>query len=266
MLISNSEWDYARTVMAYAYDRFLPDGLTWRDLFEVVIVGARKPSFFLYDLPLFSIADEEAGLLRPVPSQIPCPGAYLGGDATRVEDYLGLSGAAILYVGDHIFADVKVSKASLRWRTALILRELEDELTAIEEFHDTERVLIELMGEKIELETTLSRIRLALQRVRAGYAQQPKSSARELESEFQQVREASIALDERIAPMAREASQLENPRWGALLRSGNDKSHLANQIERSADIYTSRVSNFLFATPFAYLRSRRGSMPHDPIG
>ncbi len=266
MLISNSEWEYARTVMAFAYDRFLPSGMTWRDLFELVIVGARKPSFFLYDLPLFSIADEEAGLLRPVPSQIPEPGAYLGGDATRVENYLGLSGAAILYVGDHIFADVKVSKASLRWRTALILRELEDELTAVDAFRTTERVLIELMGEKVELETALSRIRLALQRLRGGYAEQPTATARELESEFQQIREASIALDERIAPMAREASQLDNQRWGALLRSGNDKSHLANQIERSADIYTSRVSNFLFATPFAYLRSRRGSMPHDPIG
>jgi HAD superfamily 5'-nucleotidase-like hydrolase len=266
MLISNSEWEYARTVMAYAYDRFLPAGMTWRDLFELVIVGARKPSFFLYDLPLFSIADENAGFLRPVPSQIPGPGAYLGGDATRVEDYLGLSGAAILYVGDHIFADVKVSKASLRWRTALILRELEDELAAIDAFRSTERVLVELMNEKIELETSLSRTRLALQRLNGSYADQPEATTQELESEFQRVREASIALDERIAPMAREASQLENPRWGALLRSGNDKSHLANQIERSADIYTSRVSNFLFATPFAYLRSRRGSMPHDPIG
>ena len=266
MLISNSEWEYARTVMAYAYDPFLPDGMTWRDLFELIIVGARKPSFFLYDLPLFSIADEEAGLLRPVPSQIPGPGAYLGGDATRVENYLGLSGAAILYVGDHIFADVKVSKASLRWRTALILRELEDELKAIDEFRGTERVLIDLMAEKIELETALSRIRLAIQRLRGGYADQPNSTVRELEAEFQRVRETAINLDERVAPLAREASQLENPRWGALLRSGNDKSHLANQIERSADIYTSRVSNFLFATPFAYLRSRRGSMPHDPIG
>jgi 5'-nucleotidase len=266
MLISNSEWQYARTVMAFAYDRFLPDGMTWRDLFELVIVGARKPGFFLYDLPLFSIADEDAGLLRPVPSQIPGPGAYLGGDATRVENYLGLSGASILYVGDHIFADVKVSKASLRWRTALILRELEDELTAIDAFRGSERTLVEMMEEKIRLETVLSQIRLALQRLRGGYAGEPQTPARELEAEFQRVREASIALDERIAPLAREASQLENPRWGALLRSGNDKSHLANQIERSADIYTSRVSNFLFATPFAYLRSRRGSMPHDPIG
>jgi len=266
MLISNSEWEYARTVMAYAYDRFLPSGMTWRDLFELVIVGARKPSFFLYDLPLFSIADEEAGLLRPVPSQISGSGAYLGGDATRVENYLGLSGAAILYVGDHIFADVKVSKASLRWRTALILRELEDELTAIDAFRGTERVLIELMAEKIELETALSRIRLAIQRRHEGYAEQPTSTVKELEAEFKRVRETAIQLDERIAPLAREASQLENPRWGSLLRSGNDKSHLANQIERSADIYTSRVSNFAFATPFAYLRSRRGSMPHDPIG
>jgi HAD superfamily 5'-nucleotidase-like hydrolase len=266
MLISNSEWDYARTVMAYAYDRYLPSGMTWRDLFELVIVGARKPSFFLYDLPLFSIADEEAGLLRPVPSQIPGAGAYLGGDATRVEEYLGLSGAAILYVGDHIFADVKVSKASLRWRTALILRELEDELTAIEAFRDTERVLIKLMDEKVHLETQLSRIRLNLQRLREHYGDQPQATVRELEAEFHRVRETSIALDERIAPLARDASQLENPQWGALLRSGNDKSHLANQIERSADIYTSRVSNFLFATPFAYLRSHRGSMPHDPIG
>jgi hypothetical protein len=48
-----------------------------------------------------------------------------------------------------------------------------------------------------------------------------------------------------------------------LLRTGNDKSHLARQVERYADIYTSRVGNFLAQTPFVYLRSPRGSMPHD---
>jgi HAD superfamily 5'-nucleotidase-like hydrolase len=264
MLISNSEWPYANTVMAYAYDRYLPDGMTWRDLFELVIVGARKPGFFLYDLPLFSIADEEAGLLQPAPSGITDPGAYLGGDATKVENYLRLSGAAILYVGDHIFADVKVSKASLRWRTALILHELEDELMAVEKFRENERVLVQLMAEKVELETALSRTRLASQRVRDCYGERPRASLHELDAEFQTIRQQVLALDERIAPLAQEASQLENPRWGAPLRAGNDKSHLANQVEASADIYTSRVSNFLFATPFAYLRSRRGSMPHDP--
>jgi hypothetical protein len=55
-----------------------------------------------------------------------------------------------------------------------------------------------------------------------------------------------------------------NASWGPLLRAGNDKSHLARQIERHADVYTSRVSNLVHATPFAYLRSPRGSLPHDP--
>ena len=40
-------------------------------------------------------------------------------------------------------------------------------------------------------------------------------------------------------------------RWGYLSRAGvNDKSQLMRQIEKYADIYTSRVSNFLRYTPF----------------
>ncbi|HZW46050.1 MAG TPA: 5'-nucleotidase domain-containing protein [Microvirga sp.] len=69
---------------------------------------------------------------------------------------------------------------------------------------------------------------------------------------------------EQIAPLAKAAGEVRNARWGQLMRAGNDKSHLARQIERRADIYTSRVSNFLFLTPFVFLRSMRGSLPHDP--
>jgi hypothetical protein len=77
---------------------------------------------------------------------------------------------------------------------------------------------------------------------------------------------AEIAvLDSAISPLARAAGELENQRWGLLMRAGNDKSHLARQVERSADIYTSRVSNFLLHTPFAYLRPPRGILPHDVL-
>jgi hypothetical protein len=71
-------------------------------------------------------------------------------------------------------------------------------------------------------------------------------------------------LDEQIAPLAMAAGELVNRRWGPLMRVGNDKSHLARQVERYADVYTSRVSNFLYETPFVFLRSPRGSLPHDP--
>ena len=134
MFISNAEWSYSRDVMAWSFDQYLPGKMTWRDLFELVILQARKPVFFAHPLPLFSVVDEDRGLLEPVPGPIPGPGLYVGGDAMRVENYLGLSGAEILYVGDHVFADVRVSKAELRWRTGLILRELEAEITELETF------------------------------------------------------------------------------------------------------------------------------------
>jgi len=263
MLITNSEWPYVRDIMAFAFDRFLPGGVTWRDLFELVIVAARKPEFFAHDLPLFRIVDEH-GLLEPVPASIPRPGLYLGGDATRVERYLGLSGAEILYVGDHIFDDVRMSKSALRWRTALVLRELEDEIDALEGFAATERQLAQMMAEKERLEAEHCQVRLALQRLQHAYGPKPGARREQLATRLEELRSQIEELDSKLAPLARQAVEVGDTRWGPLLRAGNDKSHLARQVERSADIYTSRVSNFLHATPFAYLRSARGNMPHDP--
>lgn len=45
-----------------------------------------------------------------------------------VEKALGFQGDQTLYVGDHIYTDVSQSKVHLRWRTALICRELEKEV------------------------------------------------------------------------------------------------------------------------------------------
>jgi hypothetical protein len=56
-------------------------------------------------------------------------GLYSGGSAQMVENSLGIHGDEILYVGDHIYTDVSQSKVHLRWRTALICRELEDEVS-----------------------------------------------------------------------------------------------------------------------------------------
>lgn len=80
---------------------------------------------------------------------------------------------------------------------------------------------------------------------------------------MQGIRASIEALDEEISPLAQMDAELNNKTWGLLLRAGNDKSYLAYQLERYADVYTSRVSNFMWITPFAYLRSPRGSLPHD---
>jgi HAD superfamily 5'-nucleotidase-like hydrolase len=263
LLVTNSEWSYTQRIMSWAFDRFLPPGTTWRDLFHVVIAGARKPDFFLGRMPLFEIVGGE-GLLQPART-LREGGAFFGGDARTVERCLGLSGDEILYVGDHIYGDVRVSKEVQRWRTALVLRELEGEIAAALEFAPEQARLDGLMAEKERLERQRCEARLRLQRRRAGYGPPIERSVAELEREVAALRERVTALDGTIAPIAAAAAALGNPRWGLLLQAGNDKSHLAKQLERWADIYTSRVSNLGLRTPFVYLRSRRGTLPHDPL-
>jgi HAD superfamily 5'-nucleotidase-like hydrolase len=262
LLITNSEWGYVRRIMAHAFDSDLPGGMTWRDLFDVVIVSADKPGFFIEPRQLFRVVDEEAGLLRPHHGDLEPGGVYFGGAAVRVEDHLGLSGDEILYVGDHLFADVHVSKAVLRWRTALILRELEGEIRALEGFRPTERDLSNLMERKEDLEGRLARTRLARQRSAHGYAP-PLEGEPEPDRAISHLQAELAELDDRIAPLARAAGEIRNPDWGPLMRSGYDKSLFARQVERYADVYTSRVSNFLYETPYAFLRAAHSSLPHD---
>ena len=262
LLITNSEYPYTQAMMRYAFDRYLPEGETWRDLFDMVIVSARKPSFYEHQNPCFEVVDTDGRLLPVLAPEE--GGIFLGGNAAGVEASLGLSGDEILYVGDHIFSDVRAGSL-LRWRTALVLRELEREVDAIEDFRSQQTELHAMMRQKERLEHRFSRLRLARQRLDKGYGPQPEADGPSLDKRMRALREQLVALDSQISPLARQAGRLVNKRWGPLLRTGNDKSHLARQIERYADIYMSRVSNLLALTPFVYLRSPRGSLPHDPV-
>lgn len=265
LLISNSEWAYAAPMMSYVFDPFLPNGTKWSDLFDIIIVGARKPDFFSFRMPTFEVATED-GLLREHRGPLLSGRVYLGGNAPLVEESLHLTGEEILYVGDHIFVDVNISKSILRWRTALIIRELEAEIEANREFSPQHAELSKLMREKEKLELEYSKLRLDILRTRQDYGPRTGRPMAELEREMTNLHERIVELDNRIAPIAQAAGRLLNPNWGPLMRTGIDKSNLARQVERYADIYTSRVSNFLHVTPFAFIRSRRGSLPHDPGG
>ncbi|MEM7449230.1 MAG: HAD-IG family 5'-nucleotidase, partial [Myxococcota bacterium] len=110
ILITNSGWNYTQAMMRYVIDPFLPGGQRWRDLFDLVVVAARKPSFFAGNAPFYEVVEEERGLLKPVVGPLVTGGAYVGGHARAIEAHFDLAAEQILYVGDHIFADVKTSK------------------------------------------------------------------------------------------------------------------------------------------------------------
>lgn len=258
MLITNSEWEYAAAVLDIAIERHLGEGETWRDLFDMIIVSADKPAFFSEDRPLYRVVDEHQSILQPHAGPMESGAVYYGGCARRVEQSLHRSGNEILYVGDHLFGDIHISKAALRWRTALVIRELEPELEAIADFAATDATIAELMEEKRTAERSLARARL--DRLHAQRRGEPTGAIEEAVT----AHKAVIAeLDDRIGPMAAAGGELSNSRWGLLMRSGLDKSLFARQVERHADIYTSRVSNLGLAGPYAMLRAIRSTLPHD---
>lgn len=254
-LITNSDWSYTSQMMNYSFDRYCPDGTTWRDLFDVVIVSANKPRFFSANDPIYRVVDEDESLLLPHSGPLESGQVYFGGNAHLVEQSLDVSGGQPLYVGDHLFGDVHVTKDILRWRTTLIARELESEIADAIAFQDQQQLLESLMAEKVAVDRRQAQLRLARANGHGGA----------VSAELGEVTSRAIDLDQQIAPLARAASRLGNPIWGPLMRAGNDKSLFARQVERYADAYTSRVSNLRYETPFAYLRAARGSLPHDVV-
>lgn len=263
LLITNSEWAYTRSMLDFIFRDRLPEGMTFRQLFDLVIVSARKPAFFEGQASVFRLVDEDQGYLLPHVGALEPGQIYVGGHARLVEQCFGLRGEEILYVGDHLYADVHVSKNVLRWRTCLVTRELENELTALEAFKPKQAELTQLMQQKDEIEHRFSLARIELQRIEQQYGPEPEHSVKDLKQTMQSLRQSLMQLDARVSVLAKEAAELGSERWGLLMRAGNDKSRLAYQMERYADIYTSRVSNFLLHTPYVYLRSPRGSLPHD---
>src|SRR5437016_3494231 len=54
-----------------------------------------------------------------------------------------------------------------------------------------------------------------------------------------------------------------NAYWGLVFKEGNENSRFGEQVEDYADLYTSRVSNFLYYSPMQVFRSPRATMPHE---
>ncbi|RID59750.1 hypothetical protein BRARA_F02961 [Brassica rapa] len=233
---------------------------------ELPLALLDQKEFFQMSHPLYEVVTGE-GLMRPC-FKVETGGLYSGGSAQMVESSLNVHGDEILYVGDHIYTDVSVSKVHLRWRTALICRELEEEYMALICSRGHREELIELINQKEVVGDLFNQLRLAFQRRSKGRPAQTLAATnladQELTETMQKLLIVMQRLDEKIGLMLESDGELFNKRWGFLSRAGLwDKSHLMRQIEKYADIYTSRVSNFLNYTPFMYFRSQEQSLAHD---
>jgi HAD superfamily 5'-nucleotidase-like hydrolase len=276
-LLTNSLYDYTSVVMSYLLDGERKAYPTWRNYFDIVIVGGAKPAFFNELRPFVQI-DPVSG--EPVPTNGPNgeikhlsrDKIYQGGNVVAFEQMTGIRGDQVLYIGDHIYGDILRLRKAHMWRTAMVLQELEREISVSERLEAQIRDLdlLDRRHRNLESEIDYQTLRLKkIQRLVDDESMSPALRAR-LEEERKNARASIDSLRDRAMLMTAEVDSLEaridrayNPHWGSGMREGNENSRFGEQVNDYADLYTSRVSNFGPYSPLRYFRAPRRPMPHE---
>ncbi|MBI2372544.1 MAG: HAD-IG family 5'-nucleotidase [Deltaproteobacteria bacterium] len=274
-LLTNSYWDYTRTMMSYALDGRFSEYPSWENYFDLVLVGAHKPGFFKELRPFVEVDRETSAVLdRPV-DKLERRRIYQGGCIAEFQRMRNADGDRVLYVGDHIYGDIIRAKKDTLWRTALILDELEDEQILARSVRHAQGELEELEERLEHLEVEMQDVRLKLGAVEHALDDDPRRPHEELSELSRMRRNLRQSLDrkkrlsrtllERRNALSIEVDRVHNPYWGSPFKEGTENSSFGSQVEEYACVYTSRVSNFRFYSPNHYFRAPRHWMAHEKI-
>ncbi|MBL9019054.1 MAG: HAD-IG family 5'-nucleotidase, partial [Myxococcales bacterium] len=129
-LLTNSLYDYTTVVMSYLLDGERKAYPSWRNYFDIVIVGGAKPAFFNELRPFVQIDPQTfAPITNGEIKHLSRDKVYQGGNVIAFEQMTGIKGEHVLYVGDHIYGDILRLRKQHMWRTAMVLQELEREIS-----------------------------------------------------------------------------------------------------------------------------------------
>ncbi len=272
-VLTNSLWDYTNAVMSYLLDGQRAAYPSWRNYFDVVIVGGAKPGFFTREAPFLAINPTTGEIEPGEVTQLTRDKAYQGGNILAFEDMTGVRGERVLYVGDHIYGDILKLKKAHMWRTAMVLQELDEDTAVAERLEQQikDLGLLDRRRRNLESEIDYQVAKLKrLQKVIETAGAIPGELAERLDEARRQAKKTLDSLRDRARVMTEECDSLEasiagtyNPYWGAVFREGNENSRFGEQVSDYADLYTSRVSNFLYYSPLRYFRAPRRQMPHE---
>ncbi len=273
-VLTNSYYHYTEAVMTYLLDGERPAYPSWRNYFDFIIVGGCKPGFFTKREP-FLVIDPNTGEPHPKPvGQLSQNKIYQGGNIIDFERMTGAVGEKVIYIGDHIYGDILRLKKAHMWRTALVLQELDDESGIGAKLEPRVRDLTLLDRRRRNLDSEIDYQVLLLKRLQKLHEDIDQSPYAVLEPQLEeamlQAKRALLSLRDRARLMREEVDALEdgiersfNPHWGTIFREGNENSRFGKQVSNYADLYTSRVSNFLSYSPVRYFRAPRQLMPHE---
>lgn len=279
-LLTNSFWMYTDAVMSFLLDGRMKEYATWRQFFDVVICGGKKPAFFTERRPFLEVAPTkgvEQTLGEVDGDRFDRNHVYQGGNIADFERMANAKGEEILYVGDHIFGDIVRSRKDSRWRTCLIVEELEGEIKGTTENAGTIGALDDVDGQRHNLDEDIALQRALLERLEGTLDETSacfvnddekrvaEDAAKKLRKEIDVAKRALRALDKEAQEHQDTLDKSFNASWGRLFKASNELSRFGAQVELYACTYTSRVSNFRHYSPVHFFRAPRERMSHDAV-
>ncbi|MEJ2085100.1 MAG: 5'-nucleotidase domain-containing protein, partial [Acidobacteriota bacterium] len=264
ILLTNSDWIYASSVCSYLFDDLLPGLASWKQLFDLVLVEAGKPAFFRTKRP-FEKLDAQGHTV----AQTAVPewgGTYSLGSLEGLMRLIDEPGEHVLYVGDHIYGDIVSSKIESTWRTTLIVRELEDEIsqrmqlqTELQKGRELRRDLANLGHEMDHLRDV---VRLYQHQLNQG-RDIPGEPLEAMQRRAERITERHRKTLRSEADWADQIGSKFSSYWGSFFKQGTSKTRFAAQLETYACLYTSRVSNFAYYGSKRYFRVAQDPMMHE---
>lgn len=251
-IVTNSDFHYTKLLLDYAINPYLKTHKDWTELFEIVVTSAQKPRYFYDNLKYLKVIDPQNGSMVNHDGKLEA-GVYQGGSANAFTGDFDLQGDEILYIGDHIYGDILRLKKDCGWRTAMVIDELDHELDANQKAAPLNSEIETLMHTKEPFEDELTR----LMTLKAEAKVKPdESKADELQTKISEI-------DAQISGLIRSQQGLYNGYWGPLMRSGNEESYFAYQVERYACVYMPKLSDLLALSPRTYFRAPRRPLAHE---
>jgi HAD superfamily 5'-nucleotidase-like hydrolase len=250
-ILTNSDYAYSKLLLDYAISPFLKHHASWMDLFEIIVTSAQKPRFFFDNLRFLKV-DPKDGSMSNFDEKLK-PGIYQGGCADKFANDLGIEGDDILYIGDHIYGDILRLKKDCNWRTALVLEELGQEIEAYKKAQPYSLEIRSLMERKEPLEHTL--VEMISDEIETSREADEKKT-HELQSQITEI-------DKTISSLIKKQQSVFNSHWGEIMRSGNEESYFAHQVDRFACIYMAKLSDLLDMSPRTYFRANRRPLAHE---
>lgn len=235
-MITNSPYWFVNKGMTHAMQS--PD---WRDLFDVVIVGARKPSFYSEANRPFRLLNSDAmtaswsRVTELVPGKV-----YQQGN---VNDFIGMTGwkgSQVLYFGDHVFSDLADPSIQHSWKTGAIIPELEVEIRRA-----TSPEFQEHLAKMLALEKLLQE--------HQGYGYTNPELVVVLDHWRQERKNAKRFLKE-----------THNKRFGSVFRTEKNPTYFTRRLATFANLYMSSLDSLMnYSLDYTFI-PRRGSLPHEP--